>query len=450
MKNKYDLIIRGGKLVLPDEVKQCDVAVKDEKIVEISEEISGTAAETIDAAGKYVFPGTFDGHVHFNDPGRAEWESIQTGSRALAAGGATAFVDMPLNCNPCTLDAEQFQRKLQIAKKDALTDYAFWGGFTPDNLDKLEELAECGVIGFKAFSCYSGIPEFKGADDYTALKGMEKLTSLGLPLMVHCENALLTQKLGEDELAAGHEDVWAYFRAHAPITEIESVTRMITFAEETGCKLIIAHVSLAKSVEIINAARQRGGDVQCETIGQYLILTDEDVARLGTVAKCSPPVRSAANQTKMWAHFMHGDIDFVSSDHSPCDPKLKDGPFMKVWGGISSCQTTLTGLLTHAWHKRQIPLTDLAKLTSANVTRILGVSSKGSIALGKDADFAIVDLDKSYVLQAKDLFYKHPVTPYIGDTFQGAIHQTILRGTTIFKDGKVTAKPMGRLLRPER
>ena len=123
---------------------------------------------------------------------------------------------------------------------------------------------------------------------------------------------------------------------------------------------------------------------------------------------------------------------------------------MKVWGGISSCQTTLTGLLTHAWHGRQVPLTNIARLTSANVTRILGVESKGEIAPGKDADFAIVDLDKSYVLQSKDLFYKHPVTPYIGDTFQGSVEQTILRGTTIFKNGKITAEPMGRLIRPKR
>ena len=450
MENRYDLIIRNGQLVLPDGIEKMDVAVKDEKIVEIGEELSGTSTETIDAAGKYVFPGTFDGHVHFNDPGRTEWETIQTGSSALAAGGATSFIDMPLNCNPCTLDAEQFNRKLAIASKDSMVDFGFWGGFTPKNLDKLEELAECGVIGFKAFSCYSGIPEFEGADDYTALKGMEKLRKLGLPLMVHCENALLTKQLGEDELAAGNDDVWAYFRAHAPITEIESVSRMITFAEETGCKLIIAHASLAQSVDLVTAARKRGVDVHCETIGQYIILTDEDVARLGTVAKCSPPVRCAANQSKMWARILNGDIDFVSSDHSPCDPKLKDGPFMKVWGGISSCQTTLTGLLTHAYHARKVPLTAIAHLTSQNVTDILGIHNKGRIAVGYDGDFAIVDLDKTYTLQAGDLFYKHQASPYVGDTFQGAVTQTILRGTTVFKDGRVTGKPQGRLLKPAR
>ena len=444
----YDLILRNGSLVLPDQVKVLDVAVSDGKIVEVAEEISGNSKETLDMQGKTVFPGTFDGHVHFNDPGRTEWETIRTGSAALAAGGATSFIDMPLNCHPCTLDAEQFRRKLAVAEKDSLVDFGLWGGLTPANVDQLEELAACGVVGFKAFACYSGIPEFQGIDDYTALKGMEQLKKLNLPLMVHCENALLTKKLAEDEMAAGREDAWAYFAAHAPITETESVARMIAFAEITGCKLIIAHVSLARSVELIVAAKLRGVDVYCETIGQYLMLTDEMVAELGPIAKCSPPVRDAANQQKMWECVVRDELDFISSDHSPCDPKLKAGSFMQAWGGISSCQTTLTGLLTHACQQRKMPLSKIARLTSQNIAEITGIPGKGKLAIGYDADFAVVDMDCRYTLNAEDLFYKHKVSPYVGMAFQGAVVQTILRGKTIFKDGKIVAAPMGKLLKP--
>ncbi|MBU2702486.1 allantoinase [Sporomusaceae bacterium BoRhaA] len=448
MGKRYDLVIRNGNLVFPDGIKKLDVAVYDGIIAEIAPEIMGSAAETVDAAGKYVFAGATDGHVHFNDPGRTEWETIKTGSSALAAGGGVAYFDMPLNCNPCTLDAKNFQAKLAVAQKESLVDYGFWGGFTPGNLDKLEELAECGVIGFKAFSCFSGIDEFEGADDYTALVGMERLAKLGLPLMVHCENAQLTKKFTELALAQNRTGVRDYFAAHAPITEIESVSRMIAFAEGTGCKLIIAHVSLARSVELVTEARKRGVDVQCETIGHYLILTDEDVERLGTIAKCSPPIRDAQNQAKMWGKLLNGEIDFVSSDHSPCDPKLKNGPFLKVWGGISACQTTLTGLLTHAYRERKVPLTDIAELTSHKVNEIFKIKGKGKIAVGYDGDFALVDLDKQFTLQAEDLFYKHKVSPYVGDSFHGAVVQTILRGTTVFKDGKIVSRPIGKLLRP--
>lgn len=448
MSKRYDVIIRNGMLVCPDGVKQAEVAICDGKIVEIAAEISGEATETIDAAGKHVFPGVTDGHVHFNDPGRTEWETITTGSSALAAGGGVAYFDMPLNCSPCTLDAKNFKAKLAVAQKDSLVDYAFWGGFTPKNLDKLEELAECGVIGFKAFSCFSGIDEFERADDYTALVGMEKLAKLGLPLMVHCENAEITRDLTSLALSNNKTTVRDYFAARPPITEIENVSRMIAFAEETGCKLIIAHISTAKAVELVSQARCRGVDVCCETIGHYLILTDDDVERLGTVAKCSPPIRDANNQTKMWAKLLNNEIAFVSSDHSPCDPKLKNGEFLKVWGGISACQTTLSGMLTHAYHDRKVPLTDIARLTAQNVNEIFKIQGKGKIEVGFDADFALVDLDQAFTLEADNLFYLHKVSPYVGDRFRGTVTQTILRGTTIFKDGKIVSKPVGKHLRP--
>ncbi|SHH27305.1 allantoinase AllB [Desulfosporosinus lacus] len=448
MSKRYDVILRNGILVCSDGVKKADVAICDEKIAEIATEISGDAKETIDAAGKYVFPGTTDGHVHFNDPGRTDWETITTGSSALAAGGGVAYFDMPLNCSPCTLDAKNFNAKLAVAQKDSLVDYGFWGGLTPKNLDKLEELAECGVIGFKAFSCNSGIDEFERMDDFTALVGMEKLAKLGLPLMVHCENNEITRDLTSIALSNNKTTVRDYFAARPPITEIENVSRMISLAEETGCKLIIAHISTAKAIELVTQARSRGVDVCCETIGHYLILTDDDVERMGTVAKCSPPIRNTENQTKMWAKLLNGEIAFVSSDHSPCDPKLKDGEFLKVWGGISACQTTLPALLTHAYHDRKVALEDIAKLTSQNVNEIFKIQGKGKIALGFDGDFALVDLDKEFTLQAESLFYKHQVSPYVGDRFRGTVTQTILRGTTIFKDGKIVSKPIGRHLRP--
>jgi allantoinase len=449
LHKRYDLILRNGMVVCPEGIKKADVAVSEEKIVEIGEEISGDAKETIDASGKYVFPGTTDGHVHFNDPGRTEWETISTGSSALAAGGGVAYFDMPLNCSPCTLDAKNFKNKLTVAQKDSLVDYGFWGGLTPKNLDKLEELAECGVIGFKAFSCFSGIDEFERMDDYTALVGMEKIAKLGLPLMVHCENAEITRDLTALALAQNKTTVRDYFAAHPPITEIENVSRMISYAEETGCKLIIAHVSTAKAVDLVTQARMRGVDVSCETIGHYLILTDDDVERLGTVAKCSPPMRDEENRTKMWAKLLNGEIAFVSSDHSPCDPKLKDGEFLKVWGGISACQTTLSALLTHAYHDRKVSLVDITKLTSQKVNETFKIQGKGKIALGYDGDFALIDLDKEFILQANDLYYKHKVSPFVGNRFRGTVTQTILRGTTVFKDGKIVSGPIGKHLRPQ-
>ena len=168
----FDLLIRGGNVVLPDGVVDVDVAVEDGTIVEIGRELSGGARETIDAAGLHVFPGVIDPHVHFNEPGRTDWEGFDTGTAALAAGGGTLFFDMPLNSTPPVLDAAAFDAKRAAAEAKSRTDFAIWGGLTPDNLDKLEELADRGVVGFKAFMSNSGIDDFRAVDEETLLQGI--------------------------------------------------------------------------------------------------------------------------------------------------------------------------------------------------------------------------------------------------------------------------------------
>src|SRR3954463_5645462 len=194
----WDTLIRGGNVVTPDGVKRLDVAVESESIVELGPQLSGAARETIDATGLHVFPGLIDPHVHFNEPGRTDWEGFDTGSAALAAGGGTCFFDMPLNAHPPTLDGESFDLKLAAALKNSRTDFALWGGLTPDNLDKMEELAERGVVGFKAFMCNSGIEDFPAADDYTLYRGMQIAAKLGLVVAVHAENDTITRQLAAD------------------------------------------------------------------------------------------------------------------------------------------------------------------------------------------------------------------------------------------------------------
>src|SRR5438874_1079009 len=190
----YDLIIRGGSVVREGGVEKLDVAVADETIAELAPEIVGDARETIDATGLHVFPGVIDPHVHFNEPGRTEWEGISTGSAALAAGGGTCFFDMPLNSSPPVLDGESFDLKLAAMKEKSLTDFGLWGGLTPKNLDRMEELAERGVVGFKTFMCDSGIEDFERADDLTLYRGMKKANQLGLIVAVHAESDEITSR----------------------------------------------------------------------------------------------------------------------------------------------------------------------------------------------------------------------------------------------------------------
>jgi allantoinase len=157
---ELDVIVRGGQVVTPDAVVTADVAIADGRIVRLAPSVAGTAELELDAAGLHVLPGAVDAHVHFNEPGRAEWEGIATGSLALAAGGATTYVDMPLNNDPVTLTARDFDDKLAAARASSLVDFAFWGGLVSGSVGTMRELAERGVAGFKGFMCFSGIHEF--------------------------------------------------------------------------------------------------------------------------------------------------------------------------------------------------------------------------------------------------------------------------------------------------
>src|SRR5262245_22889169 len=302
----YDLIIRNGALVRSTDVIQADLAVADGRIAAIEPAIAGMSAAEIDARGLHVLPGVIDAHVHFNEPGRADWEGFATGTRALAAGGATAFFDMPLNAHPPTLDAASFDLKLAAAQQSSLVDFALWGGLTPDNLDRLGELAERGVIGFKAFMSNSGIDDFAAADDLTLYEGMARAAKLGRIVAVHAESDQLTGLLARRAIARGQVGVHDYLASRPVIAELEAIERAILFANETGCALHIVHVSSGRGVRLVAEARLRGVDVSCETCPHYLALTEDDVERLGALAKCAPPLRPQEEQAALWQQLLDG------------------------------------------------------------------------------------------------------------------------------------------------
>jgi allantoinase len=446
----YDLIIRNGQVVTARDVTRASIAIEGGKIVEVATEVSGPAHEEIDATALHIFPGVIDPHVHFNEPGRTEWEGIATGSAALVAGGGTCFFDMPLNSSPPVLDGDAFDAKLALAQQKSLTDFALWGGLTPDNLGQLDELAERGVIGFKAFMCDSGIDEFQWADDYTLYRGMVMAEARGLIVAVHAENQGLTQGLAR-EVSHGKRESWFPFIYSRPIiAEIEAIQRAILMAEETGCRLHVVHVSCGLGVDLVVDARRRGLPVTCETCPHYLTFSVQDLEALGTLGKCAPPLRWKPDQRALWSHLADGGgIDFVASDHSPSPPQMKAVDFADAWGGIAGVQSTLSTLLTPRSEEiAPLPLPRVAALTSSNVADVFRVPRKGEIVPGADADLCLIDLNRGFELREADLLDRHKLSPYVGQNFRGVITRTLVRGTTVFRDGKIVSKPLGRLVRP--
>jgi allantoinase len=388
--------------------------------------------------------------LHFNEPGRVEWEGALTGSRALAAGGGTLFFDMPLNSSPCTVDAAAFGAKRVALEHTSVTDFGLWGGIIPGNANHLEELADHGVVGFKAFLCNSGLPEFPRADDLTLFEGMRVAAVRGLPVAVHAESEEITTGLTRRIRDAGGSDVRAFLQSRPVLAEVEAIQRAALLARETGAWLHIVHISSGRGVAAALEARARGTNLTIETCPHYLFFTEEDMVRLGAVAKCAPPLRPASERDALWQHVLAGDVDMIASDHSPSSPDLKcDADFFRVWGGIAGVQSRLSVMLEVGHHQRGLALPAIAQLAAETPARRFRIPGKGAIAPGYDADLTLVDLAAASTLSPEQLQQRHPRSPYTGFAFRATMRHTLLRGQTIFRDGAIVTGQAGRFLRPQ-
>jgi allantoinase len=424
------MLIRGGTVLTPAGAVRADLRVEGGRIAELAPELPEVADE-LEATGLHVFPGVVDAHVHFNDPGRADWEGGATGSRALAAGGGTCFVDMPLNAHPPTVDAAAFDAKVAALGAASCTDFALWGGIVPGNVRELAGLAERGVVGFKAFMSPSGIDDFERADPATLREGMARAAELGLPVAVHAEDP--------DRLLPAGGTGWLDWARSRPVdAELAAIEQALDLAAVTGCALHVVHVSSARGVRLVAEARRRGVDATCETCPHYLLLDERDLEPLGALAKCAPPIRSAEERAALWEQLRGGAIDFVASDHSPAPPSMKTGDdALAVWGGISGCQTLLASLLG------ELPPADVARLTAAAPAARLRLPGKGLLEAGADADLALVRLDEEWTLERDALADRHRHNPFVGRRFRGRVVATFVRGAPPAVGG-------GRLVRPTR
>ncbi len=450
---QLDLIVRGGKVVTPEGVVRADIGVRLGKIAQIAATIDEPAYATVSAKGKYVFPGIIDAHVHFNEPGRADWEGIASGSAALAAGGGTCFFDMPLNSEPPVLDAARLREKRALAEEKACTDFALWGGLTPVNLDKLAGLRDAGAIGLKAFMCNSGIASFPNVDERTLREGMKRAAKLDMLVAVHAEDEAMAARLTEEMKAAGKTDARAYLASRPVEVELTAIRMAVEIAGETGCALHVVHVSSPEGIALIAEARAQRVDVTAETCPHYLLLNDKDVVALGAIAKCAPPVRDEKRRKALWAELRAGNIQTVGSDHSPSRPEMKDSAnLFAVWGGIAGVQHGFELLLSEAYSGRlgEASLPVLATVLARNVARRFRLDDrKGEIKLWHDADFSIVAFGEEREIEAEELWTRHRISAYVGRTSRARVTHTYVRGTAVLADGRLTNLPMrAQFLRP--
>lgn len=453
MSSELDFIVRGGTLVTPDGLQRADLAVQGERIVRIAPEISDPAGAVLEAEGRYVLPGIIDAHVHFNEPGRTEWEGIASGSAALAAGGGSTFFDMPLNSEPPVIDAARLREKRALAEEKSCVDFALWGGLIPGNLDQLASLRDAGVVGFKAFMSDSGIASFPRVNATVLREGMKRAAKLGLPVAVHAEDETLAAQFTAVEKEAGRHDAAAWLASRPVEVELEAIRVALELAGETGCSLHIVHVSSPEGVALVEEARDRRVDVTAETCPHYLLLNDREVAAIGALAKCAPPIRDEKRRKALWRDLRAGRIHTVGSDHSPAPAALKTADdFFALWGGISGVQHGAALLFSACAATLEQDLPRFSAVLARNVARRFRLGArKGLLAEHWDADFCVIEPGRLRTIEAGDLWTRHQISPYVGRKSRVRVTDTYVRGHAVYAEGRlVNLPPPGRFLRPER
>lgn len=437
------------RVVTAEGIRPATILVEGERIQAIvpHDQLLPEGYEIHDFGEAAILPGLVDSHVHINDPGREEWEGFETATRAAAAGGCTMLVDMPLNCVPATTTVAALEAKRRAAQGRCQVDWAAWGGVVHDNQNDIAALAVAGVAGFKCFLVDPGIDSFTMVTERQLRTALPYVARTGLPLLVHAELPGPINRATNALAGADWNCYSTYLQSRPDEAELAAIRMMLSLCREYGFRLHIVHLSTSEALEELQAARSDGLQVSVETCPHYLHLAAEDIANGATLRKCAPPIRSRENCEKLWQGLRDGTIDLVVTDHSPCPPAMKrlgEGNFRTAWGGIASLSVALPLIWTEA-RKRGFTLVDLARWMAAAPARLAGCDSrKGQIAAGCDADFVVFDSDSEFVVTEDKLHYRHPVSPYTGETLRGVVQATYLRGKLVYHKGKFPGPPSGR------
>lgn len=442
---KADLIIYNADIVTEDRVVTGYIAVKSGKIMRIGTGRPEMDSEKmVNAAGKIILPGAIDTHPHFFEPG-AEWrEDIEHGTRAAASGGFTTVLDMP-NTVPPVKDKETYILKVDRAKKKSLVDFALWGSAMPTNLENIRELHMLGCVGFKAFTLDAG-PDFDKSDEYDQLLEMKIIKEFNGIFGAHAENENMVRRCTEKE----KEEAWS-LKVHDESrpweAELTAINTLLLYAEITGCRLHICHMSIPEGARLIKRAKERGVDVTVETCSHYLTLNYEDHADLKTYAMINPPLRSKNRMNEMWWYVLNGDIDYLGTDHAPYledEKEPGDGDLRRAACGAPEIDVAIPLLLEEGILKRGMSYVDFAKFTAGNAAKRFGLyPRKGVLKEGADADFMVVNMNAPWIYSRENSFSKTRVNKFahVGRKLACKIEATYLRGNAIYENGEIREKP---------
>ena len=437
----YDLVIRAERVCTTAGFQPREVAITAGRIEAMEPLGNGlSGAQMIELAPEEVLlPGLVDTHVHVNEPGRTDWEGFDSATRAAARGGVTTIIDMPLNSIPPTVTVAALEEKVAATEGKRHVNVGFWGGAIPGNKADLRGLHDAGVFGFKCFLLHSGVDEFPPLDPDQLEEDLAELATFDARMIVHAEDSRTIDRATQPE----GEEYEKFLASRPRSAENLAIAEVIARARWTGAKVHILHLSSSDALPMIASAKRDGVQITAETCPHYLTLSAEDIPAGNTAFKCCPPIREASNRDLLWQGLADGVIDCIVTDHSPSTLDLKHldtGDFGTAWGGIASLQLSLP-VVWSAARARGIALEQVVEWMASRPAALAGLRSKGTIAVGYDADLSIFAPDDAFVVRADQLEHKNPITAYDQRTLSGVVRRTLLAGKDIDFD-----QPAGELI----
>jgi dihydroorotase len=421
------ILIKGGQVVDPankiDAVM--DILIEGDKISQVAKNIKASGQTVIEAGGKIVAPGIVDMHVHLREPGREDKETVATGTKAAAKGGVTTVLAMP-NTNPAIDSPEAVELLKGIIKKDARINVLICGAITKSR--RGAELSD--IAALKQSGVYAISDDGSSVDNNALmLAALKTAKQSGILTICHCEDKALS---GKGVMNLGFNSTRLGLRGISNASEYQRIKRDIELAEQAAAPVHIAHVSCRESVEVIAEAKKKGIAVTCETAPHYFTLTDDDLLDYDTNMKINPPLRSKDDLAAIKQGLQDGIIEVIASDHAPHTENEKDIEFERAEFGKIGLESGLAVSIMELVDKKILSWTEMVNKLSVNPARILGIN-KGVLSVGADADIMIVDPDKEFVLEKKNIVSKSKNSPFIGRKIKGLVEYTIYSGKIVYQ-----------------
>lgn len=416
-------------------------------------------SENIDENFLLLIPGGVDPHVHFDTPGFEFRDDFERASSAAAWGGTTTIIDMPCTSFPPVTSFKNFQTKLRTVKNRSIIDFAFWGGVRGNDFDKIDlinknitQLSKAGAAGFKAY-LISGMDTFTDLSFEQMLETARIIKKNNMLLAVHAEdkNRIIERM---NKFQSNNQNDWkAYCESRDDIAEEKAIQTLIEIASSTNCRIHVVHLSSARGLAQVKKAQKMGLRFTAETCPHYLHFTQQDFKnkRISAFLKTAPPIKKNTDRSALWKGLADGTISFVTTDHAGCNPKKEKSSknFWEVYGGIPGVEHRVPFLFSEGFLKNKLSLQKTIELLSTNAAEFFNLKQKGKIQVGKDADFALMNLWSSEVIKSRDMHSKGKYTPFENIRFNARVEKTFLRGQLVVdRRNNFIAKPgVGKFIR---